>query len=527
MGSRRVMIRMARAGRSPVTGPVAALLLMVAAGDGAPSRSVLGTAAGGTVLSAAAHDLPLIEAVKIGNSAAARRLIQQRADVNAPDVDGTTPLHWAVYRADLETVALLIQAGARAGAANRYGMTPLLLACVNGHAAVVQALLKAGADPNTRMPEGDTALMTAARTGDVGTVKALLAAGADVNARESWKGQTALMWAAAENNAAVVTTLVEAGADIRARSRGPDPRDSAGEGKKTGNGMIIGRKYDAFTPFMFAVRAGQIDAVRALLAAGADVNEALPGGMSALVLATAGAHYDLAAFLLERGADPNAAAQGWTALHQIAWTRRPNYGANIPGPVSRGDVDSLAMVRTLLARGADINARVAKDPDYYYIGRNGMSYVGATALVIAGNKIDPPLVRHLLDSGADTRTPTKAGITPLMAAAGVGLWSQGENPGTAEEATETVTLLLARGVDVTAIDAEGNTALHGAALRGFHGAVHLLIARGAKLDVKNTAGWTPWRVAEGIYVNDGFKRAPETAALLRQFMQDRGVWAEK
>ena len=250
-----------------------------------------------------------------------RALLKQQVDVNAAEADGTTALHWAVHRDNLETVDLLLTAGANARAVNRYGVTPLNLAATNGNAAVVERLLKAGADANAALPEGETALMTAARSGNVAAVKVLLAHGADVNAKEAWKGQTPLMWAAAENHAAVARVLIEAGADIKARSKG-----------------------GVFTPFLFAVRGGQIDAARVLIDAGADVNETLPDGTSALIVAVMNAHYELASLLLEKGANPNAAAQGWTALHQIAWTRRPNYGYNLPGPVPTGSLDALDLV---------------------------------------------------------------------------------------------------------------------------------------------------------------------------------------
>ena len=265
-------------------------------------------------------------------------------------------------------------------AANRYGVTPLALAATNGSAPMIERLLAAGADPNTALPGGETVLMTAARAGNAAAVRALLDRGADVQARASRrKGQTALMWAAAENNAAVVKLLVEAGADVRERSR-------AG----------------AFSPFLFAVRGGHVAAARALLDAGAPVNEALPDGTSALVLAVINAHYELAAALLDRGADPNAAAQGWTALHQIAWSRRHNAGFNLPGPVPTGALDSLDLVRTLVARGADVNARLTKEPKDG--NRNMLNRIGATPFLMAAKSDDVPLMRVAARLGADARS---------------------------------------------------------------------------------------------------------------------------
>ena len=301
-------------------------------------------------LLAASPNARLVDAVKNSDKASARSLLEQHADVNVPETDGTTALHWAARWDDVETAQLLIRSGANAKAANRDGVTPLSLACINGSAPMVELLLKAGADPNTALPGGETALMTASRTGKVDAVNLLLARGADVNAKETEHGQTALMWAAAEGNTAVVDSLIEHGADIHARSRG------------------------GFTPLLFGVREGRSAVVSSLLKDGANVNETLNGyrkrpkyvvngaahdadvktlvpasqeviGPSALVLAVANAHYELAAALLDAGADPNAAAQGWTALHELTWVRKPGTGTNNPGPRGSGSMDSLELVK--------------------------------------------------------------------------------------------------------------------------------------------------------------------------------------
>ena len=276
-----------------------------------------------TAASAGAAAVPLVDAARAEDAAAVRALLEQQVDVNAAEVDGTTALHWAAYQGDVETARLLLAAGARTGVTNRYGVTPLALAAERGEARIVGALLEAGADPNATLPEGETVLMAAARAGDVDTLRLLLAHGADVAARESWRGQTALMWAAAQNHARAVHTLVELGARV-------DERSDAG-----------------WSALLFAVRAGQAGAVDALLAAGADVNDTIrplsaeaeaapgrgvggPAGTSALVIAVTNGHFSLAKHLVERGADPNAAEQGWTALHQLSYTRRPNSGKGMP-----------------------------------------------------------------------------------------------------------------------------------------------------------------------------------------------------
>jgi ankyrin repeat protein len=446
-------------------------------------------------------DATLVDAVKRGDATAVRALLQAKADGNSAEADGTTALHWAVRRADAQTAELLLRAGAKAGAANRYGITPLYLASVNGDAPMAARLLDAGADPNTALPDGETVLMTAARTGSVPVIKALLARGADVRARERRKGQDALMWAAAENNPAAIAALIEAGADRDARSAG-----------------------GSFTPFLFAVRSGHLAASGALLDAGADVNQGLADGTSALVLAVMNAHYEMAGQLLARGANPNADAQGWTALHQIAWSRRHNAGFNLPGPVQTGNLDSLDLVRQLVQRGANVNARTTKEPRDG--NRNMLNRLGSTAFLMAAKNDDVPLMRVLLDVGADPSITTNRGTTAVMVAAGVGIWAPGENPGTHEEALAAMKLALdVGGGGINDVDMDGETALHGAVYRGGNiAAIQFLIDRGAKLDVRNRKGWMPVTAADGVeYTPAVLKRYPEAAALLRKAMREQGL----
>jgi ankyrin repeat protein len=407
----------------------------------------------------------------------------------------------AVEQNDHTLVSEMLADGADANEVNRYGFGAMHVAALNGDADMVSLLLEHGADANYALPEGETALMTAARTGDVATIDVLLAAGADVNAREGWKGQTALMWAAAENNPDAIERLLEAGAERDATS-------NDGE----------------FDALKFAVRGGAIEATRALLDAGAAVNATMADGTSMLVLAVTNAHYELADVLLDYGADPNAAEQGWTALHQIAWSRRWNMGFNLPGPYQTGDLDSLDLVRELVAAGADVNARQTAEPKDG--NRNKLNRIGATAFLLAAKSCDLPLMRVLLEQGADPAITTENGTTALMAAAGVGIWAPGENPGTHEEALAAVMLAHeAGGGDINAVNEEGDTALHGAVYRG--GAIPVieyLVEHGAKLDVVNTFGWTPVIAADGLeYTPAVLKRYPEAAALLRQYMAEQGL----
>jgi ankyrin repeat protein len=458
----------------------------------------------GIALAAAplAEPAALLDAVKAGNRAEALRLLDAGADdPGIGESDGTTALHYAVELNDTALVSRLLEAGADAAASNRYGVSPIHLAALNGNADIVSQLLGRGVDPNTALPEGETALMTAARSGDVATIEALVEAGAEVNAREGWKAQTALMWAAAENNADAVRALLEAGADLEAVSAGGE-----------------------FTAIKFAVRAGAIDSTRALLDAGADIDETMNDGTSLLVLAVTNAHYELAGVLLDYGADPDADDQGWTALHQIAWSRRWNMGFNLPGPYQTGNLDSLDLVRRLVEHGADIDARQHQEPKDG--NRNKLNRIGATAFVLAAKACDLPLMRVLLEQGADPAIPTENGTTALMAAAGVGIWAPGENPGTHDEALAAVSLAYeVGGGDVNAVNTEGDTALHGAVYRG--GAIpviEFLVERGARLDAVNEFGWMPVTAADGLeYTPAVLKRYPEAAALLRRYMAEQGL----
>jgi ankyrin repeat protein len=449
----------------------------------------------------AQNRVSLVESARDGDVRGARALLAKGADPNAAEADGSTALHWAVEHDQAELTSALLAAGARARVVNRHGIAPLHLAATNGSAGIVRQLLAAGADVNGATPGGETPLMMAARAGDADTITVLLEKGAAVNVRETWRGQTPLMWAAVENNAAAVRLLIEAGADLNATSTG-----------------------GAFTALLFAVRGGHLDASRALLDAGADVNQRLPDGMSALVLAIYNAHYELASFLLDRGADPNAATHGWSALHQVVWSRRPNRGFNLPGAVPTGQTNSLDLVRKLVTTGADVNARMTKEPRDG--NRNMLNRIGATPFVMAAKSADVPLMQALLDARADPAIKTTDGTSALMAAAGVGVYGPGESPGTHEEALEAVKLAFeAGGGDVNDANRDGETALLGAVYRG--GAVpviQFLADKGAKLDVGNKKQWTPLLAAEGVvYASSGIRRYPEAAALIRRLMRERGL----
>jgi ankyrin repeat protein len=436
-------------------------------------------------------------------------------------------LHGAVQRGDLAAVNAVLDRGVNPNGADRYGTLPLTLACVNGDARIVDRLLQGGADANGRLPGGETALMTAARTGSVAVIKSLLAHGAQVNATENLRGQTALMWAAAANNPAAVKVLIDAGADVRARSRGPKAAaaDAAADAKRESayGGRTRRGRLDSFTPLLFAVRDGAKEAVATLLDNGADVNDTVEDGTSALVIAAMNAHWELGAYLLERGADPNAAKQGWTALHQLARTRGLSW-ARLPHPVGSGPLTSIDFGRKLLEHGAKVDARMTAG----FKGDNERPrfvQVGATPFLVAAKNVDHQLMRLLVQHGADPMVKTGSNTTALMLAAGLQIYSIGEDSGTNEDALEAVKLCLEVGNDVNAADDNGETALHGAAWRGDNKIVMLLVEKGARLDAREKKGqFTPLAYAHLVYTPGMvFQSWPETEALLRKLMVAQGL----
>jgi ankyrin repeat protein len=494
-------------------------------------------------LSAAEGVPPLVDAVKRGDRQAVRTLLRNRSIVNEAEADGTTALHWAVRNDDLELVSALIAAGADVKAVNRYGLRPLTLAAMNGSPGAIAALLKGGADPNTATDAGEPVVMTAARTGNVEAVKRLVAGGADVNARERWFGETAVMWAAAENHADVVRVLAETGADINARSTVLNapvlefPR-SGGPNSPLPRG--------GWTALMFAARDGGIDAARTLAELGADLNAtALPQtdvplkpeeitaaekgiGTTALVFAIINSHYDLAAMLLEKGANPNVYdVAGMGALYAAADMNSLQWVQGRPAPILTDRLDAVDVVKLLLERGADPNARLKGRPlkRHHDAGSTLNFGEGTTPLLRAARTNDVPVMKLLLDGGADPFAMFPDKTNALMIAAGLGYGGlRGEGiriviP-TPEGAVEAVKLLLDRGVDPSAFNTAGNTAMHGAVARG-DAVVKYLASRGALLNVKNKAGFTPLDLAMGAGGRGGRGGVvrESTAALLKQLMQ--------
>ena len=383
-------------------------------------------------VAAAERGQELLDAARAGTVRAVHALVEQGADVNASEPDGTTALHWAARQNDLAIVQLLLDRGARVDAANRYGIRPLFLAATNGDPRVVSRLLAAGADPNATLPEGQTVLMTAARTGNAESLRLLLRAGADPNVRESWFGETALMWAAGENHADAVSALIAAGADRDARSSVATIPEWWLKPPALAF-LPIEFPRGGWSPLMYAARQGALDAARRLTDAGADVNLTGADGVTALLLAIINAHFDLAAMLLERGADPNRADDsGMAPLYAaVDMHSMPTVLAR-PEAKPSGTLDHVGMVTRLLQRGADVNAQL-KTPLLIRQNLEGDRGLGAgsTPLMRAAKSGDLVLMRLLLQHGADLALTQRNGSTTLMIAAGLGWRFSGNSTRTA------------------------------------------------------------------------------------------------
>ena len=466
------------------------------------------------------RDPRLVEAVKDRNKPLMLSLLKDKVDVNVAQADGTTPLIWAASSDDLETVDLLIRSGASVNAATDYGVTALSLACTNRNTAMVDRLLKAKANPNIARTTGETPLMTCARTGDVEAVKMLLVHGASVNAKVTERGQSALMWAAAEKHPDVVQVLVDHGADVHARSR-VIPLYTPTHPITYSMNVYFPKTKGGFTPLMFAAQSGDVDSARILLAAGANVNEGTQEDGSALGLAAENGHMNVALFLLEKGADANITdAYGITPLHwavQGGLKTLAGRPAENDGLWEHGNMPEL--VTALLVHGANPNARIKKDFEPYDIHRfarnrgNDLPQVnltGATPFLLAGAATDTRTMRALIEGKADPQIGTVEGLTPVMAAAGLGcerLERGGGNGGGGEGAKlpeelekkylEAVQEAVKWGGDINAPGPGGRTALHAAVFNGETETIKFLVEHGADLNAQDMYGQTAMTIAMG------------------------------
>jgi len=474
--------------------------------------------------------------------AALRSLIERKADVNGPLVDGSTALHWAVENDDADAIEVLLHSGAIPDAKDRYGLTPLYYASSNGNAAIVQELLKAGANPNAANKEGDTALMAAARAGNPEAITALLGHDAAVNAKDALAQQTALMWAVRANHAAAAQALLAHGADVNARTRmgkAPErrlPLAGGGPGNGShGTGIVRGGwpergVQDAIpggmSPLLYAARDGRLDSARLLVAAKADVNQTEANGITPLLMAITNDHVDVARFLLDQGGGVNTADWwGRTPLWAAVELRNRDMGRGGEHDIDRGA--ALDMINTLIERGANVNARTKEYPPIrrWVTPLNDISWVdftGQTPFLRAALSGDITVMRLLLEKGADPNIPTFAGTTALMAAAGVN-WAENQTYTESKESLmEALKLCFGKGADVNAKNSMGVTAVIGAANRGSDDMLEFLVQKGAKLDVKDNEGRTPLVWAGGVFLaTNPPEEKPSTMALIKKLMENK------
>jgi len=512
----------------------------------------------------AASDPTLLEALEAGDRATALKLLEQGADAKARGPDGTTTLMWASYGEDVDMVRRLLKAGVDVNAQNEFGASALSEAAISASTPIIKSLLDAGANANLKNPEGEAPLMIVARTGNVEAAALLIKAGAEVNAKEEWGGQSALMWAASQSQPAMVKLLVSHGADVDARGivrqwerkviAEPRPKDMNRGG---------------FTPLLYAAREGCLDCAKELIAGGANINLEDPERVTPLNIAITNLHFELAAYLIEAGADVDKwDLFGRTPLYMAADVSTlplQGNGAMIYIP-SLDNLTAVDIAEKLLDKGADPNIRLKRRPPYLNVpqdrGGDTILSQGATPLLRAARAGDAPVVKLLLEHGARVDLPSAYGVTPLMAAAGVeyGLRVTRGRIRTDENVLATMQLLVDAGANVNAqmvteenagTNYQGNaaqrrqdfsynsrgrqvpgpaaephrTALHGAALKGWNPIVEFLANNGADLYAKDANGRTALDLAMGRYEENFLRQAAEphveTVALLEKLMADR------
>jgi ankyrin repeat protein len=476
---------------------------------------------------AAASTADLAGLVRSGDHDAALAAIREGADVNAVQGDGTSPLLWAVYRVDHELVKVLLQRGAKPDVGNALGARPLTEAVNLADAGLVALLLKGGANPNAGNDDDQTPLMLAARAGSLPIVQALVKAGAKVNEREGYRDQTALMWAVAANSPAVVEFLIRHKADVEARAAINDWGNQI-----TSEPRAQYRNTGGLTPLLYATRFGCLECAKLLLKAGAKIDRPTPDGVTPLMNAIDNSAFDIANLLLDQGANPKLSDWwGRTALYLAADMRTRVSGGNRLGPdgvrIDAGppppQPGALQVLRRLLDAGVDPNTQLNMHRPFRGRFTDDLITTGCTPLLRAALSVDHEVVDALLQHGALPDLPNVMGVTPLMAASGigalVGLTTGGQGPiGGGDQQTNAITtigLLLKAGADVnarisdtssrTAVIArpssmtsrEGQTALFGSISRNWTRVARYLIDNGARLDVKDAAGKTVMDALKG------------------------------
>jgi ankyrin repeat protein len=461
----------------------------------------------------------LADRIQSGDRRAALDMIAKGVNVNQTQADGSTPLHWATYKIDRELVQVLLKKGARPNVVNRYGASPLAEAVRVANGEIVAMLLEAGADANVTNEDGQTSLMLAARTGNVDVARLLVQHGADVNRRERFRDQSAVMWAAAQNHPDMVAFLVSRGADLTARAKAND-----WETQITSEPRVQYRPAGGLTPLLYAARAGCLGCVTSMLEAGADKDRPNPDGMTPMMMALDNGYPAVARYLLDRGANPHT--WDW-------WGRTPLYIAVTMrgGQDSRAGArtpESLDFIRAVLDAGANPNAQLAfKEPsrggrDNRF--RDDLLTTGATPLLRAAQTFDNDVIRLLLEKGALVDLPNASGVTPFMAAAGIGtrttsgVLGAGPPENVVALSLDTMEMLRkagadvnARITDVTSLTAriartntltgrQGQTTLFFVAEAGRTEVVKYLLDHGARADVRDDMGRTPIDVTKGEIV---------------------------
>jgi ankyrin repeat protein len=515
-----------------------------------PNRIRLSVTAAILAVSAAANaayaDSPLADAIRNGNRRAAVELINSGADVNATQPDGTTALHWAAYKVDNELALSLLAKGAKANVRNNFGATPLGEAVKVANVELVKALLKAGADPNAANEDGQTALMLAAKVGATDVAEALIRAGANVNAQEQFRGQTALMWAAAQDEPDVVELLLEHGASTQVRMRVNDWGNQI-----TSEPRAQYRPTGGLTPLLYAARSGCERCVLAMLKAGADIDWPNPDGVTPLMSAIDNMNFDVAKLLLEKGANPHLRDwHGRSALYiavDVRAVARLGFGFEGRGGgaaaerLGRNKTSSMEVIRLLLEAGVDRNPQL----NMHRPGRGGNSgrfiqdllTAGCTPLLRAANAADNEAIQVLLDAGALVDLPNVMGVTPFMAAAGVGFQirdpSGKPTPADVEERLRAMETLRLAGADVNAritdtsshtariarpssmTNRQGQTALYGAINWGWTNVVKYLLDHGARVDIADASGKTPLDAVKGNAGGRDHVNVPEITAMIQ------------
>ena len=497
------------------------------------------------LLPALAFPCELCTLIRDGDHHGAMAAVKSGAEVNAQQSDGSTPLLWAVNRVDHELVKELLDRGAKADVRNALGATPLGEAVKLADEELVRQLLKAGADPDLGNADNQTPLLLAARTGSLPVVEQLVKAGARVNTHETTRLQTPLMWAIDSGNPDVVDFLIRHKADVNVRAAAHDWGNQI-----TSEPRAQYRPSGGLTPLLYATRTDCLECVKSLLKAGADINKPTPDGVTPLMNAIDNLRFDIASYLLDQGANPHLTDWwGRNALYVAVDMRSfgPRFAAGAANQAAEGatppeDPAALAIARRLLEMGVNPNVQL----DSHRPGRGGnqgrftddLLTTGATPLLRAAVAADHDAVELLLAHGALVDLPNVMGVTPLMAAAGLGISprdTRGSYGSDAQErALAVLPLLVKAGADVNArvsdtsshtaliarpssmTNRQGQTAIFGAINWGWTRVAKFLLDSGARLDVKDAAGKTVMDALSGNAGGRDFRASEELAKLIKE-----------